>query len=134
LKVRRLDAGFLGIEKDENASINEGEIARVTAFPKLKELGIGYLEEVAEWDGIERRSVGEEDANTTSTISIMPQLRELMILNCPLLRALPDYVLAAPLQELIISGCRNLRKRYGKEEMGEDWQKISHIPNIDIKE
>ncbi|KAJ6978023.1 disease resistance protein RGA3 [Populus alba x Populus x berolinensis] len=28
MKVRRLDAGFLGIEKDENASINEGEIAR----------------------------------------------------------------------------------------------------------
>jgi Leucine-rich repeat (LRR) protein len=128
LKVRRLDAGFLGIEKDENASINEGKIARVTAFPKLKELGISYLEEVAEWDGIERR-VGEEDANTTS-ISIMPQLRDLMIVNCPLLRALPDYVLAAPLQELFFSGCRNLRKRYGKEEMGEDWQKISHIPNI----
>jgi len=29
-----------------------------------------------------------------------------------------------------ISGCPILRKRYGKEEMGEDWQKISHIPNI----
>ncbi|XP_073259813.1 putative disease resistance protein RGA3 isoform X1 [Populus alba] len=129
LKVRRLDAGFLGIEKDENASINEGEIARVTAFPKLKRLGICYLEEVEEWDGIERR-VGEEDANTTSIISIMPQLQELMITNCPLLRALPDYVLAAPLQTLNISFCPNLRKRYGKEEMGEDWQKISHIPNI----
>ncbi|KAJ6889209.1 disease resistance protein RGA3 isoform X6 [Populus alba x Populus x berolinensis] len=116
LKVRRLDAGFLGIEKDENASINEGEIARVTAFPKLKKLWIEGLEEVEEWDG--------------TSISIMPQLRELMIVNCPLLRALPDYVLAAPLQELFISGCRNLRKRYGKEEMGEDWQKISHIPNI----
>ncbi|KAJ6889212.1 hypothetical protein NC652_030111 [Populus alba x Populus x berolinensis] len=128
LKVRRLDAGFLGIEKDENASINEGEIARVTAFPKLKKLWIEGLEEVEEWDGIERR-VGEENANTTS-ISIMPQLRELKIQKCPLLRALPDYVLAAPLQELFISGCRNLRKRYGKEEMGEDWQKISHIPNI----
>jgi hypothetical protein len=131
LKVRRLDAGFLGIEKDENASIKEGEIARVTAFPKLKELEIWYLEEVEEWDGIERRSVGEEDANTTS-ISIMPQLRELMILHCSLLRALPDYVLAAHLQELDISICPNLRKRYGKEEMGEDWQKISHIPNISI--
>ncbi|KAJ6889210.1 disease resistance protein RGA3 isoform X6 [Populus alba x Populus x berolinensis] len=129
LKVRRLDAGFLGIEKDENASINEGEIARVTAFPKLKKLWIEGLEEVEEWDGIERR-VGEENANTTSISIIMPQLRELMIVNCPLLRALPDYVLAAPLQELFISGCRNLRKRYGKEEMGEDWQKISHIPNI----
>ncbi|XP_073259817.1 putative disease resistance protein RGA3 [Populus alba] len=129
LKLRRLDAGFLGIEKDENASINEGEIARVTAFPKLKKLEIWNLKEVEEWDGIERRSVGEEDANTTS-ISIMPQLRQLTIRNCPLLRALPDYVLAAPLQELHIRSCPNLRERYGKEEMGEDWQKISHIPNI----
>jgi hypothetical protein len=129
LKVRRLDAGFLGMEKDENASINEGEIARVTAFPKLKRLGIWNLREVEEWDGIERR-VGEEDATTTSIISIMPQLRELRIRNCPLLRALPDYVLAAPIQELHIRRCPNLRKRYGKEEMGEDWQKISHIPNI----
>jgi hypothetical protein len=40
------------------------------------------------------------------------------------------YVLAAPLQELYISGCPILRKRYGKEEMGEGWQKISHIPDI----
>jgi Leucine-rich repeat (LRR) protein len=132
LKVRRLDAGFLGIEKDENASINEGEIARVTGFPKLKKLWIWNLEEVEEWEGIERR-VGEEDANTTSIISIMPQLQWLMIDTCPLLRELPDYVLAAPLQELFIRGCRNLRKRYGKEEMGEDWQKISHIPNISMK-
>jgi hypothetical protein len=131
LKVRRLDAGFLGIEKDENVSINEGEIAKVTAFPKLKKLRFWNLEEVEEWDGIGRR-VGEEDANTTSIISIMPQLQELVIVRCPLLRALPDYVLAAPLQELRLSFCRNLRKRYGKEEMGEDWQKISHIPNISI--
>jgi Leucine-rich repeat (LRR) protein len=133
LKVRRLDAGFLGIEKYEKASIKEGEIARVTAFPKLKKLWIWNLEEVEEWEGIERR-VGEEDANTTSIISIMPQLRDLRIENCPLLRALPDYVLAAPaLQELGISRCPILRKRYGKEEeMGEDWQKISHIPKISI--
>ncbi|KAJ6858330.1 Proteasome subunit alpha type-2 [Populus alba x Populus x berolinensis] len=45
MKVRRLDGGFLGIEKDENASINKGEIARVTAFPKLKTLTIWNLEE-----------------------------------------------------------------------------------------
>jgi hypothetical protein len=100
---------------------------------KLKGLRIEGLEEVEQWDGIERRSVGEEDANTTS-ISIMPQLQYLEIINCPLLRALPDYVLAPPLQSLRISGCHNLMKRYGKEEMGEDWHKVSHIPNIYFSE
>ncbi|KAB5532256.1 hypothetical protein DKX38_018926 [Salix brachista] len=150
--VRRLDAGFLGIGEVENANINEGEIARVTAFPKLKTLYISYLFELEEWDGIERR-VGEEDATTTS-IFIMPQLQYLGVLNCPLLRALPDYVVAAPLQGLGITGCPNLRKRYGKEEKaplqklhvegcpslrkrynkyrGEDWHKISHIPKVSI--
>ncbi|KAJ6386622.1 hypothetical protein OIU78_016531 [Salix suchowensis] len=128
--VRRLDGGFIGIEEVENANINEGEIARVTAFLKLKTLMIGYLEELEEWDGIEGR-VGEEDATTTS-IFIMPQLRELKIYNCPLLRALPDYVLTAPLQVLDITGCPNLRKRYRKEEKGEDWHKISHIKEVYI--
>ncbi|KAJ6417823.1 hypothetical protein OIU84_001244 [Salix udensis] len=104
--VRRLDAGFLGIEEVENANINEGEIARVTAFPKLKRLEIQYLEELEKWDGIEKR-VGEEDAPATS-ICIMPQLRELTICSCSLLRALPDYVLAASLQELELTECGNL--------------------------
>ncbi|KAG5234418.1 disease resistance protein [Salix suchowensis] len=135
--MRRLDAGFLG----ENANINEGEIARVTAFPKLKTLMIWNLFKLEEWDGIERR-VGEEDATTTS-IFIMPQLQKLTILECPLLRALPDYVLAASLQELElydcgnlevlrIRGCFNLSNRYGKEEKGEDWHKICHIPKVYI--
>uniref|UniRef100_A0A6N2MM56 NB-ARC domain-containing protein n=1 Tax=Salix viminalis TaxID=40686 RepID=A0A6N2MM56_SALVM len=129
--VRRLDAGFLGIEEVENANINEGEIARVAAFPKLKTLQISRLYELEEWDGIERR-VGEEDATTTSIFIIMPQLQHLIIKECPLLRALPDYVLAAPLQNISIIDSPNPRKRYGKEEKGEDWHKISHIPNINI--
>ncbi|KAJ6417141.1 hypothetical protein OIU84_002944 [Salix udensis] len=126
LQVRRLDAGFLGIKEVENANINEGEIARVTAFPKLRRLHIWNLYELEEWDGIERR-VGEEDYATTS-IFIMPQLQELTILGCPLLGALPDYVLAAPLQVLIVDVyCPNLIKRYEKKEKSEDWHKISHI-------
>ncbi|KAJ6386617.1 hypothetical protein OIU78_016526 [Salix suchowensis] len=71
--VRRLDAGFLGIEEVENANINEGEIARVIAFPKLKTLVFWYLSKLEEWDGIERR-VGED---------VMPQLYELIILDSP---------------------------------------------------
>ncbi|KAJ6386634.1 hypothetical protein OIU78_016543 [Salix suchowensis] len=89
--VRRLNAGFLGIKVVVNANINEGEIARLNAFPKLKTLVIGNLKELEEWDGIERR-VREEDATTTS-ISIMPQLRDLSIYECPLLRALPEKML-----------------------------------------
>ncbi|KAB5532278.1 hypothetical protein DKX38_018948 [Salix brachista] len=132
--VRRLDAGFLGIEEVENANnINEGEIARVIAFPKLKILVIFNLSELEEWDGIER-GAGEEDATTTSIFIIMPQLQQLEIVYCRLLRALPDYVLAAPLQVLCIRDCPNLRKRYGKEEKGEDWHKISHIPHVFILE
>ncbi|KAB5530108.1 hypothetical protein DKX38_020189 [Salix brachista] len=100
------DAGFLGIEEVENANVTEGEITRVTAFPKLKSLGIWNLFKLEEWDGIERR-VGEKDAITTS-IFIMPQLRVLMIYKCPLLRALPNYVLAAPLQLLDITECPNI--------------------------
>jgi hypothetical protein len=132
LKLRRLDGGFLGIENVGNTNINEGEIARVAAFPKLKKLSIWHLKELEEWDGIERR-VGEEDSTTTS-IFIMPQLVEFRILKCPLLRALPDYVLIAPLQKFSIEYCPNLRKRYNREEMGEDGHRISHIPNILFKE
>ncbi|KAJ6386620.1 hypothetical protein OIU78_016529 [Salix suchowensis] len=131
LQVRRLDGGFVGIEEVENANINEGEIARVTAFPKLKTLQISSLYKLEEWDGIERR-VGEEDATTTSIFIIMPQLQKLKIFDCSLLRALPDYVLAVPLQHLLLSGCPNLRKRYGKEEKGEDWHKISQIGEVTI--
>ncbi|KAG5234432.1 disease resistance protein [Salix suchowensis] len=132
LGVRRLDAGFVGIEEVENDIINEGEIARVTAFPKLKRLVIWDLEEVEEWDGTKRR-VGEE-LRFGASIIIMPQLRELTIFKCPLLRALPDYVLAAPLQLLDITGCPNLRKLYEKEkEKGEDWHMISHIPKLNFR-
>uniref|UniRef100_A0A6N2MY10 NB-ARC domain-containing protein n=1 Tax=Salix viminalis TaxID=40686 RepID=A0A6N2MY10_SALVM len=76
LRTRRLDAGFLGTEEVENANINEGEIARVTAFPKLKTLKFWGLCKLEEWDGIERR-VGEEDATTTSIFIIMPQLHDM---------------------------------------------------------
>ncbi|KAL9335582.1 hypothetical protein Peur_072763 [Populus x canadensis] len=132
LKLRRLDGGFLGIENGGNSNISEGEIARVTALPKLKKLSIWHLKELEEWDGIERR-VGEEDSTTTS-VFIMPQLVEFRILKCPLLRALPDYVLTAPLQKFSIEYCPNLRKLYNREDMGEDGHRISHIPIILFKE
>ncbi|CAK7337001.1 unnamed protein product [Dovyalis caffra] len=83
LKQRRLDVGFLGIENVDKAYINEGELARVPAFPKLKQLKIWYLEELEEWDDWIERRVGEKDATTSI---IMRQLQELRISDCPILK------------------------------------------------
>ncbi|KAG8657557.1 putative disease resistance protein RGA3 [Manihot esculenta] len=126
--MRRFDDGFLGIPKitsNRELKKDEGEMSSITAFPKLKEFTICYMKELKKWDGRERR-IGENDASI-----IMPQLEYLCILDCPLLKALPDYILTAPLKDLIISKCPILEKCYQK---GTDQysRKISHIPNINI--
>ncbi|KAF9668197.1 hypothetical protein SADUNF_Sadunf15G0104200 [Salix dunnii] len=132
VKTRKLDVGFLGIETVGNGSDGiskkgeNGEMAAVTAFPKLKELCIWKMEELEEWDGI-GMGWGEKDTKT----EVMPQLRELEVKGCTKLKALPDYVLTAPLVELRMNECPALKERYEKEK-GEDWHKISHISEIEI--
>jgi hypothetical protein len=132
VKTRKLDVGFLGLGLVNNGSEGiskkgeNGEMAPVSAFPKLKELCIWKMEELEGWDGI-GMSLGEKDTRT----AIMPQLRELEVKGCPKLKALPDYVLTAPLVELRMNECPLLSERY-EEEKGEDWHKISHISEIEI--
>jgi hypothetical protein len=132
VKTRKLDVGFLGLGPVNNGSEGiskkgeNGEMAPVSAFPKLKELFIWKMEELEGWDGI-GMSLGEKDTRT----AIMPQLRELEVKGCPKLKALPDYVLTAPLVELRMNECPLLSERY-EEEKGEDWHKISHISEIEI--
>jgi hypothetical protein len=84
------------------------------------------MEELEGWDGI-GMGLGEKDTRT----AIMPQLRELEVKGCTKLKALPDYVLTAPLVELRMNECPLLSERY-EEEKGEDWHKISHISEIEI--
>ncbi|XP_044497211.1 putative disease resistance protein RGA4 [Mangifera indica] len=88
----------------------------VILFPKLKVLDFMWIWEWEEWDY----------GNT-----ILPCLASLHIHFCPKLRALPDGLLqgAKNLQHLEIIGSDLLEERY-KKGTGEDWQKISHIPNI----
>ncbi|XP_044495817.1 putative disease resistance protein RGA3 isoform X1 [Mangifera indica] len=102
----------MGIESDGAFSSSTSAIL----FPKLKVLEFWRISEWEEWDY----------GNT-----IMPCLASLSIILCKKLRALPDGLLqgAKKLQHLEIFGCDLLEKRYRKGT-GEDWQKISHIPNI----
>ncbi|KAI5335996.1 hypothetical protein L3X38_026130 [Prunus dulcis] len=78
-----------------------------------------------EWEGVEDWT--KED----SEITIMPSLSELRILDCKLLKALPDFIFKTPLRTLDISTCRRLAEHY--EEGNGEWAKISaKIPNIRI--
>jgi hypothetical protein len=73
-----------------------------------------------------RTKRGEEDFDS---VRITPCLRYLHITDCRKLMALPHYLQRTRPQELVISSCP-LLKQHVDERTGENWDKISHIPNI----
>uniref|UniRef100_A0A7N2LA91 CC-NBS-LRR protein n=2 Tax=Quercus lobata TaxID=97700 RepID=A0A7N2LA91_QUELO len=59
-------------------------------------------------------------------------LQSLVIWDCPNLKSLPEGIGAlTSLQTLSIYRCPILLKRC-KKQIGEDWHKISHIPNLEV--
>lgn len=60
-------------------------------------------------------------------------LRELSVWSCPNITSLPNAMQQlTSLEYLSIWQCPNLEQRCEREE-GEDWHKIEHIPEIDVK-
>jgi hypothetical protein len=60
-------------------------------------------------------------------------LEDLKLSGCPEVNSLPESIQhLTSLQSLTIVECPNLKKRCEKD-LGEDWPKIAHIPNISIK-
>ena len=115
---KKLGVEFLGIESENKKD------GIIKIFPNLKTLRFYYLLKWEEWIGIGGQE--EEDC-----IIIMPCLQKLEIFNCYRLKSLPDFLFKTSLQEFVVSGCPILCNRY-KRGTGEDWDKISHIPNIKI--
>ncbi|XP_031273955.1 putative disease resistance protein RGA3 [Pistacia vera] len=114
--VKKVEKEFLGIESDATARSS-------IVFPKLKNLEFNYMYEWKEWDDITLK--GDELVTT-----IMPSLHYLNISYAPYLKKLPNYILQSPkLKQLEIEHCPILRPRYEKG-IGEDWHKISHIPDV----
>ncbi|XP_023888069.1 putative disease resistance protein RGA3 [Quercus suber] len=111
--LKKVGDEFLGIEpKGKNMKDD-------VIFPKLKYLDFQYLQNWEEWTGMGVRE--EEDGDTgfvTNPIKIMPnlELHSLIIEHCPKLKSLPDF----------------LKIRADERGTGEEWPKISHIPNIRI--
>ncbi|KAK9214435.1 hypothetical protein WN944_006427 [Citrus x changshan-huyou] len=96
--VKRVGNEFLGIEgSSEDDPSSSSSSSSVIAFPKLKSLHVGAMEELEEWN---YRITRKEN------ISIMPRLSSLTIWHCPRLRVLPDYLFqSTTLQKLSISYC-----------------------------
>ena len=84
----------------------------VSSLQKLNIMGCPNLIAVPEW------------------IGKLISLQSLTIWYCPKLESLPEGIRAlTSLQTLEIGGCPILLKRC-KKEIGDDWPKISHIPNL----
>ncbi|XP_048434561.1 disease resistance protein RGA2-like [Pyrus x bretschneideri] len=84
------------------------------------------------FEALEEWEVGVEGWNKEDfEISIMPCLSSLEIRDCHHIKTLPDFLCNTPLQDLTIYKCSTLSKRC-EQGSGEEWPKISHIPNIKI--
>ncbi|KAA8540326.1 hypothetical protein F0562_024755 [Nyssa sinensis] len=77
--------------------------------------------------------VSGADGHTSNTtrIMMMPSLHSLSFYDCPNLEALPQCLVMIPLKKLIIRRCPVLEQRC-QIRTGQDWSKISHIPDIQI--
>ncbi|KAL9381287.1 hypothetical protein Peur_026944 [Populus x canadensis] len=76
----------------------------------------------------------EELPSLPNQIEYLKSLSCLEIKQCPNLMCLPEGLQSLNmLRDLIIIDCPNLERRC-KEEGGEDWPKIAHVPNIHIND
>ncbi|XP_009359165.2 putative disease resistance protein RGA4 [Pyrus x bretschneideri] len=123
-KVEKIGGEFLGIVDSDETSLTSS--SSTSFFPELKQLEISNMSGLEEWE------VGVEGWNKEdSEISIMPCLSSLQINFCRGIKTVPDFLCKTPLQDLVIRGCPMLSERC-KQDSGEEWPKISHIPNIKI--
>ncbi|CAK7354264.1 unnamed protein product [Dovyalis caffra] len=135
-EVIKVGHELLGLQIDDrdNAKTrkeSKGEMvspSNIIAFPKLKRLYFGGMENWEEWDDGSWTRGNEDKTN----MSIMPCLRSLGIFDCPKLKALPDYLYqSTTLEELQINSSPILAKHF-QERTGKGWPNISHTPNIRI--
>ncbi|POO02860.1 LRR domain containing protein [Trema orientale] len=131
--VKNVGVEFLGITKRGE---EDGETSRddrlkspnpIISFPKLKSLSFTFMRQWEKWEG----SVAETE---NMGLTVMPSLQNLVIWDCPRLQALPDFLQkTTTLKELSIHDSLILEEYY-KRRTGKEWTKISHIPNIKVKD
>ncbi|XP_039119199.1 disease resistance RPP8-like protein 3 [Dioscorea cayenensis subsp. rotundata] len=101
----------------QNAYIGKQMICSATGFPQLLSLKIKYLYELEEWK-IEEKA--------------MSCLKSLEIHGCIRLKMIPEGLKNALLDQLVLQWMPQEFKTRIKENTGEDWYKIQHVPSISI--
>ncbi|XP_061989072.1 putative disease resistance protein RGA3 [Rosa rugosa] len=115
-RLKEIGAEFYGVEEETSSS----------SFPSLETLFLGCLLSLEKWELGGKAEEGSSNSQMKS-ISIMPRLSSLHIVECPELKQLPDFLLQnAPLQNLLIRRCKSLPASLPDEF-------ISRIPNVTIK-
>ncbi|KAH9717459.1 hypothetical protein KPL71_021822 [Citrus sinensis] len=100
VSVKKVGDEFLGIGiRDHNHIHGTFSSSSVVAFPKLEKLDLWIMLQLEEWD------FGKED------ITIMPQIKSLMIFSCEKLKSLPDQLLrSTTLESLEIGMSRSFQR------------------------
>ncbi|KAJ9559305.1 hypothetical protein OSB04_013919 [Centaurea solstitialis] len=102
-------------------------------FPCLQELSISFCEQLVSLPNNLPTLKQLTLVAVPSLVSLpnnLPKLTRLHIVGCPKLHCLPNEL--KELTSLEIYGCQILQRRCEKEK-GEDWPKISHVPNLSIR-
>ncbi|XP_062095320.1 putative disease resistance protein RGA3 [Humulus lupulus] len=126
--VKKLGLEFYGIEEKKDQEDGDIEMDRLfidsplILFPKLERIYFDSMEQLEKW----------EWSSITSTIRIMPCLMHLYFWSCPSLQELPQFLQTmTSLKQLSINDCE-IMEEHCQKRTSKEWDKISHIPNIEI--
>ncbi|PON69175.1 NB-ARC domain containing protein [Trema orientale] len=122
--VKMLGLEFLGIAEEKD----QKDFAPIISFPKLENLVFDSMARFEKWEG----SVTTTTTETSSSFMIMPCLKHLEFGKCPRLQALPEFLqTSTSLKDLSITESE-IMEEYCRKGTGEEWDKISHVPNISV--
>ncbi|KAL5555536.1 hypothetical protein UlMin_037772 [Ulmus minor] len=126
--VKTAGVEFLGISKsDEEVGGTERDEplkSPMISFPNLESLVFEDMEQLEKWEGYVIAS--------DTSLTIMPRLTTLTVWTCPRLQALPDFLETTTTLKQLTIGYSRILEECCRKRTGEEWTKISHIPNIKI--
>ncbi|KAK9290179.1 hypothetical protein L1049_008345 [Liquidambar formosana] len=120
------------IEGEDMQGLSSLRSLTIVGLPKLVALPLGLQHSATTLQYLCIRNCGGL-TTLPDWLQALKSLQRLYIIECPSILSLPEGIeCLTTLRELVIEKCPHLSRRC-KTETGEDWAKISHIPDIYIE-